>query len=66
MAAVGEKVMKRLIQLGATMAIGAGVVSKALYNGFFSWLVFSSLLFLSEQLNNVELSSSSLIGTINS
>ncbi|OZC07781.1 SPFH/Band 7/PHB domain protein [Onchocerca flexuosa] len=32
MAAVGEKVMKRLIQLGATMAIGAGVVSKALYN----------------------------------
>lgn len=33
MAAAGEKLMKRLIQLGATMAVGAGVVSKALYNG---------------------------------
>ncbi|VBB32162.1 unnamed protein product [Acanthocheilonema viteae] len=32
MAALGEKLMKRLIQLGATMAVGAGVVSKALYN----------------------------------
>ncbi|MCP9257214.1 Prohibitin [Dirofilaria immitis] len=32
MAAAGEKLMKRLIQLGATVAIGAGVVSKALFN----------------------------------
>ena len=33
MAAMGELLMKRLIQVGATVAIGAGVASKALYNG---------------------------------
>lgn len=33
MAAMGELLMKRLIQIGATVAIGAGVASKALYNG---------------------------------
>lgn len=42
MGAVGEKLMKRLIQLGATMAVGAGVVTKALYNGLFSWLFIAS------------------------
>lgn len=54
--------MKRLIQVGATVAIGAGVVSKALYNGQFITGSFVSSLFTAGACSELEL----LVGALRS